>query len=122
MYQSDRNQPHWNELMEFVRLKERDMSEHQRVWNLKLPPSSYESPLNSFYHNYPEWITPSIYRNYWLSNDLYVRSQAGVSLVFQENLAEPITIPPRPYATIEASTGLVIPVPANRIIREPNQN
>ncbi len=92
-----------------------------RTWDLKLPPSSYSTPVDALYYVYPEWVTPALYRTFWVTSDPKVLSRAGVSLMFDERRAEPLRLVPRPYAELQAAGGLPSAVSPDRIERRPGR-
>ncbi len=90
-----------------------------RTWDLKLPPDSYRAEVDALYYVYAEWVSPALYRTYWLSRDPARMAEAGVSLVFQERSPEPLRLSPRPYASVKRGDGGTLPVPPDRVRRGP---
>lgn len=92
-----------------------------RVFNLEMPPSDYRTAIDSFFPGYYEWLTPEIYRRYWSAKDATGLGAAGVRLYFSAARRDPVPIPGRPYASLEAAGGSRIPVEPARVTRAPGR-
>jgi hypothetical protein len=112
---------HWANSMEAVPVAPPAGAEPHRVWDLKLPPSRYDATIDAVYYVYPEWVTPVLYRSYWLSSDPAVIARAGVSLMFDEGRRDPRRLPARAYAELVQVGRPALPVPPERLSRLPGR-
>jgi hypothetical protein len=119
-YTDDPQWTHWDESMQAVPVILPEGSDPFRVRNLELPPSAYDTPIDSFYPGYYEWLTPTVYRQYWRSHNPAMLAEAGVRYGFVNSQRNPALWPARPYATLESDSKR-LPLVVELIARKPGR-
>jgi len=112
-YTDDPDWSHWATSMQPVTVSFPDGTISRRVRNLELPPSEYNTDIDSFFPAYYEWLTPTIYNRYWKSTDPARLAAAGVGYGFSNNRRDPAVWPARPYATLVSAQDIVRPANGN---------
>jgi len=92
---------HWAEQMTPVPLDLPQDGRPQRVHNLELPPNDYRTSVDWFFPGYYEWLSPTVFREYWKSSNPEKLAAAGVTLVFSNTSATPRSIAARAYVELE---------------------
>ncbi|MCP3980211.1 MAG: hypothetical protein GY716_12975 [bacterium] len=112
--------PQWTHWDRDMRVAQIDVPRDARVRNLELPPADYTTALDWFFPAYYEWLTPTVYREYWASRNSARLAEAGVSHNFSNDRPTPQVWPARPYAGLEVDGRRVGPA-VRRTAREPGR-
>jgi hypothetical protein len=102
-YASDPRIAHWAEQMRPVPLDLPQDGLPRRVYNLELPPNDYRTSIDWFFPGYYEWLNPTVFQEYWKTNDSRKLAEAGVALAFANTSPSTRTIAARPYAELESA-------------------
>ena len=92
---------HWAEQMKPVPLDVPHDGQPRRVHDLELPPNDYRTSIDWFFPGYYEWLSPTVFREYWKTSDPEKLAAAGVVLAFTNTVAAPRAIAARPYVELE---------------------
>ncbi len=111
---------HWAEQMTPAPLDLPSDGRVRRVRNLELPPNDYTTALDWFYPGYYEWLTPTVFREYWKTSDPERLAAAGVTLSFTNTRPTAETVFARPYVGFERD-GRPIADPADLVERRPGR-